>query len=94
MTTPRLEINRRSTHVAEVWLSRPDVRNVAPSRFDSGGHHQHHDQTMSNCACGASVSSRSKSNRVRRPGPWYTAFTGASGGDASVVTPNEVAKRC
>jgi methylglutaconyl-CoA hydratase len=28
MTTPTLEINRRSAHVAEVWLNRPDVRNA------------------------------------------------------------------
>ena len=25
---PTLEINRRSAHVAEVWLNRPDVRNA------------------------------------------------------------------
>lgn len=28
MTTPALEILRRSPHVAEVWLNRPDVRNA------------------------------------------------------------------
>jgi len=28
MTTPTLEIVRRSPHVAEVWLNRPDVRNA------------------------------------------------------------------
>jgi methylglutaconyl-CoA hydratase len=28
MNTPTLEIHRRSAHVAEVWLNRPDVRNA------------------------------------------------------------------